>query len=70
MYEIEEFFSVDGNDLKDLLKSCIYNYYLKNKDKILSPNDLQKKKNHCIINTTNKYEVLSEKGVKNVQSVQ
>ncbi len=44
MYEIEEFFSVDGNDLKDLLKSCIYNYYLKNKAKVLSSNSLQKEK--------------------------
>ena len=36
MYEISEFYAVDGNDLKDLLKSCIYNYYIKNKDEILS----------------------------------
>ena len=30
MYEIEEFYAVDGNNLKDILKSCIYNYYIKN----------------------------------------
>lgn len=69
MYEIEEFYAVDGSDLKDLLKSCIYNYYMKNKDKILSSNDLQNKKNHRIMDTTNKYEILSEKGVNNVQQV-
>ena len=34
MYEISEFYAVDGSNLKDLLKSCIYNYYVKNKDKI------------------------------------
>ena len=34
MYEISEFYAESGSDLKDLLKSCIYNYYVKNKDKI------------------------------------
>ncbi len=33
MYEIEEFYKEDGNDIKDILKSCIYNYYVKNKNK-------------------------------------
>ena len=70
MYEILEFYAVDGNDLKDLLKSCIYNYYIKNKDKILSSNDLQNQKNHRIMDSTNKYEILSEKGENNVQTVQ
>ena len=70
MYEISEFYAVDGNNLKDLLKSCIYNYYIKNKDKILSSNDLQNQKNHRIMDSTNKYEILSEKGENNVQTVQ
>ncbi len=70
MYEISEFYAVDGNNLKDLLKSCIYNYYVKNKDKILSSNDLQNQKNHHIMDSTNKYEILSEKGENNVQTVQ
>ena len=34
MYEISEFYAEAGSSLKDLLKSCIYNYYVKNKDKI------------------------------------
>ena len=63
MYEISEFYAVDGNNLKDLLKSCIYNYYVKNKDKILSSNDLQNQKNHRIMDSTNKYEILSKRGV-------
>ena len=70
MYEISEFYAVDGNNLKDLLKSCIYNYYVKNKDKILSSNDLQNQKNHRIMDSTNKCEILSEKGENNVQTVQ
>ncbi len=71
MYEISEFYAVDGNNLKDLLKSCIYNYYVKNKDKILSSNDLQNQKKHCILKkSTNKYEILPEKGENNVQTVQ
>lgn len=31
MYEIDEFYKEDGYDIKDVLKSCIYNYYIKNK---------------------------------------
>ena len=34
MYEISEFYEETESNLKDLLKSCIYNYYVKNKDKI------------------------------------
>mgnify|MGYP000053222853 CR=1 FL=1 len=70
MYEIEEFYAEDGSNLKEILKSCIYNYYMKNKDKILSSNDLPNKKNHRIMDTTNKYEILSKKGENNVQTVQ
>ena len=39
---------------------------MKNKDKILSSNDLPNKKNHRIMDTTNKYEILSKKGENNV----
>ncbi len=63
MYEISEFYAVDGSNLKDLLKSCIYNYYVKNKDKILYSKDLQNQKNHRIMKPTNKYEILSKRGV-------
>lgn len=31
MYEIEEHFTKDGVNLKDVLMGCIYNYYLEYK---------------------------------------
>ena len=31
MYNTTEFFMDDGFDLKEVLKSSIYNYYIKNK---------------------------------------
>lgn len=61
MYETEEIFSENGLNLKEILKSCIYNYYLKNKDDKI--NDLQKEKNHRIMNATNKEILSEEKGV-------
>lgn len=70
MYEIEEFYAVDGQNLKDLLKSCIFNYYTKNKDEKAYNKELHKNKSHHIMEATNKEEILSEKGVKYVQKVQ
>ncbi len=70
MYEIEEFYAVDGEDLKDLLKSCIFNYYIKNKDQNSVKDELPKNKKHHIMDSTNKEEILSKKGVKYVQTVQ
>ena len=31
MYEVEEFYSSNGQDLKELLKTCIFNYYINRK---------------------------------------
>ncbi len=73
MYEIEEFYAVDGQDLKELLKSCIFNYYVKNKDKkLMNPVDevVKKDEKKCLINMTSKLEILSMEGVNNVQTVQ
>lgn len=70
MYEIEEFYAVDGVDLKELLKTCIFNYYIKNKEKKSVNDDLPKKNNHRIMDSTSKKEILSMKGVNNVQTVQ
>jgi hypothetical protein len=28
MYDIEEFYALDGLDIKDVLKDCILNYYI------------------------------------------
>lgn len=32
MYEIVEFYDDDGCDLEDILKKCIYRYYIDNKN--------------------------------------
>ena len=69
MYEIEEFYAVDGSNIKDILKSCIYNYYIKNKDQKTSSNNLQSNKNLHIIDKINKEEILSIRGINNVQPV-
>lgn len=68
MYDVEEFYSVDGQDLKELLKSCVFNYYVKNKENPVD--ELPKQDKNRIIDMTNKKEILSRKGVKNVQTVQ
>ncbi len=65
MYEISEFYAVDGNNLKDLLKSCVYNYFVKNKDKVLCLNNLQNQKRHNVADSTNKHKILSNKGENN-----
>ena len=36
MYETLEFYDSNGCDLKEVLKSCIYKYYMTNKVKVLS----------------------------------
>lgn len=35
MYETLEFFDNYGMDLKEVLKACIYKYYIENKDLIV-----------------------------------
>ena len=64
MYRTIEFFSEDGKDLKDILKECINDYFLQNKN--LFHDDLQNQKNSNIMDSTNFCEILSLKGGKNV----
>ena len=70
MYETEVFYAEEGLELKKVLESCIFNYYVKNKEEILKNKDLQKCENHHIMDATNKLEILSLCGVENVQTVQ
>lgn len=56
MYETLEFYDSNGCDLKDVLKSCIYRYYMTNKN---SKNVFKKDEKNSIIKSTNKVEVLS-----------
>jgi len=60
MYETIEFFNSDGSDLKEVLKSCLYKYYMVNKNiKDNSSKLFKKNKKDVIIDTTNKVNVLS-----------
>lgn len=47
MYETKEFYGEDKYDLKDILKSCIINFYNENKELYLNTysNDLTKQEN-------------------------
>lgn len=56
MYETLEFYDNNGCDLKDVLKSCIYKYYIANKN--LKKTFKTDEKN-SIIESTNKVKVLS-----------
>ena len=60
MYETLEFYDSNGYDLKEVLKSCIYKYYVANKNlDINSKNVFKKDSKNSIIKSTNKVEVLS-----------
>ncbi len=63
MYNSTEYFMEDGIDLKDILKSCIYNYYIKYK-KENAKDDLQKNKKHGSMESANKEILSNTKGVK------
>ena len=56
MYETIEFYDSNGCDLKEVLKSCIYKYYMayKNSSKVFKSDA-----KNSIINSTNKVKVLS-----------
>lgn len=56
MYETLEFYDSNGCDLKDVLKSCIYRYYMANKNSLKV---FKKDEKNSIIKSTNKVEVLS-----------
>lgn len=60
MYETLEFYDSNGYDLKEVLKSCIYKYYITNKNlKINSEKVFKSDKKNSIINLTNEVKVLS-----------
>ena len=60
MYETLEFYDSNGYDLKEVLKSCIYKYYIINKNlKINSVKTFKSDKKNSIINLTNEVKVFS-----------
>ena len=60
MYETLEFYDSNGYDLKEVLKICIYKYYIINKNlKINSDKTFKSDKKNSIINLTNEVKVLS-----------
>lgn len=61
MYTTKEIFADNGCELKEILKSCIYNYYLKYKEQNES-NELQKSHFNRIIETSNEKILLDEEG--------
>lgn len=56
MYETLEFYDSNGCDLKEVLKSCIYKYYMENKNSLKV---FKTDKKNSIIDSTNKVKVLS-----------
>ena len=60
MYETLEFYDSNAFDLKEVLKSCIYKYYIANKNLDISSKKVFKTdKKNSIIKSTNKVKVLS-----------
>ena len=60
MYETLEFYDSNGFDLKEILKSCIYKYYIANKNLDISSKKVFKTdKKNSIIKSTNEVKVLS-----------
>lgn len=60
MYETLEFYDSNGFDLKDVLKSCIYKYYIANKNLDISSKKVFKTdEKNSIIKSTNEVKVLS-----------
>lgn len=66
MYETLEFYNSDGLDLKDILKDCIYNYFIKNINHLSTDNKLKSHENNSIIDVTSKQEILSSERRLNV----
>lgn len=56
MYDTLEFYDSNGYDLKEVLKSCIYKYYMANKNSLKVFKTDEK---NSIIDSTNKVKVLS-----------
>lgn len=54
MYKIMEFYDNNGCDLKEVLKSCIYKYYIENKNlQIKKKSKLETDEKSSIIKATN-----------------
>ena len=63
MYETLEFYDSNGCDLKEVLKSCIYKYYIANKNLDISSKKVFKTdEKNSIIKSTNEVKVLSNEG--------
>ena len=63
MYETLEFYDSNGFDLKEVLKSCIYKYYIANKNlDISSKKAFKTDEKNSIIKSTNEVKVLSNEG--------
>lgn len=56
MYKTLEFYDSNGCDLKEVLKSCIYKYYMENRNSLKV---FKTDKKNSIIDSTNKVKVLS-----------
>ena len=56
MYDTLEFYDSNGCDLKEVLKSCRYKYYMANKNSLKV---FKRNSKNSIIKSTNKVEVLS-----------
>ena len=60
MYETLEFYDSNGYDLKEVLKSCIYKYYVANKNlKIYSEKVSKSGEKDSMSNLTNEMKLLS-----------
>ena len=60
MYETLEFYDNNGFDLKEVLKSCIYKYYIANRNLDISDKKVFKAgEKNSTIKSTNKVKVLS-----------
>lgn len=60
MYKTLEFYNSNGCDLKEVLKSCIYKYYIENKNlQINKKSKLETDEKSSIIKATNKVKMLS-----------
>ncbi|MBR3199577.1 MAG: hypothetical protein IKG27_06155 [Bacilli bacterium] len=60
MYKTIEFYDNNGCDLKEVLKSCIYKYYIENKNLLINKKSkLETDEKSSIIKATNKVKKLS-----------
>ena len=62
MYETLEFYDSNGCDLKEVLKSCIYKYYMENRNslKVFKTDKKNKRNSLYQSNVKNQMKVLSK----------